>query len=542
MRTALLDRPTRSRRVGALSIPAPVEGWDTSEALADMKPKRAIRLDNFFPRSEYVELRKGYAGFSRLANATAPVETLMAHHGNLQSRLFAASGVSIYDVTDGGLVNDPALTDLGSARFKFVNFANAGGSYLWICNGVTAPRLFDSDNSETWMTAAITGVDPAAICDVEAFKGRLWLTLEDSTRVAYLGIEAIQGAATTFELGSVMTMGGVILTIGTWSLDGGDGPDDYLVFVTTKGQVIVYSGLDPENADSWSLVGVYEIGTPVGRRCLMKMGADLAIICVDGVKPLSQVMGLDRSLQRRQTITQRISTAIAEAARSYAGNFGWQMLTYPRGSRAILNVPIIESELSHQYVMNTDTGAWCRFTGQNAACWAVFQDRLFFGVRGQVMEADVTGSDTDGPIVGDIKTAFQYGGGSATLKRYTMAQPLMNAEDGINIAIGVDTDFADGLELRPLPSNVAEVSRWGSFVWGRDPWAQPVTQRRDWIPIQGYGQCAAVRVRVEIGEAAMTSKWGSFVWGRDPWSASERAETLFQVNGFNITAEAGGYL
>lgn len=541
MRSALLDKPTRTRRVGSLTIPFPTEGWDTSEALADMKPKRAIRLDNFFPRSEYGELRKGYASYARLPNQIAPVETLMPHHGNLSSRFFAASGTSIYDVTDGGLLIDPIVTDLGNARFEFVNFANAGGSYLWICNGIVAPRFFDADNSASWMTAAITGIDPTAICDVEAFKGRLWLALEDSTRVAYLGIEAIQGAASTFELGSVMTLGGVILAIGTWSLDGGDGPDDYLVFITTKGQVIVYSGLDPDSAGQWSLVGVYEIGTPIGRRCLMKMGADLAIVCVDGVKPLSQVMGLDRSLQRRKTITQRISNSIAEAARSYSMNFGWEMITYPRGTRAILNVPIIESELSHQYVMNTDTGAWCRFTGQNASCWAVFQDRLFFGVRGQVMEADVTGSDADGPIIGDIKPAFQYGG-AATLKRYTMLQVMMNAEDGINVAVGVDTDFADGIELRPLPSSVAEVSRWGTMVWGQDPWAQPVTQRRDWIPIQGLGQCAAVRLRVEVGEAASTSKWGSFVWGRDPWSATERAVTLFQVYGFNVTAEAGGFL
>jgi len=543
MRTALLDRATRTRRVSAIRIPAPVEGWDTSDSLADMKPKRAIVMDNFFPQAEHIEIRRGHVSHASMFGVTLPVESLMPYHGVFASKLFAAAGPNIYDVTQppaNRRIDDPVMTDMVSGRFQYVNFANTGGSWLWVCNGAVGPIYYDGAD---WSPALLTGVVPESIIGVEVYKGRIWVVLEDSTAVGYLPVDSIQGAVETYELGGVMSKGGTILAVATWSVDGGDGPDDQIVFITSRGQVIVFRGLDPEDAANWTIVGVYDIGTPIGRRCVTKVGADLAVICIDGVKPLSQVIGLNLARQESAAVTQRISRAISDAARIYSEQFGWQMIVYPRGTAIYLNVPLIEGEISHQYVMNVNTGAWCRFTGQNASCWAVFQDRLFFGGKnGMVFEADVAGADVSGPIVGDLKTSFQYGGSRTTLKRYTMAQPFLNADEGINIAIGVDTDFQEGREVRPIPSTTRPTARWGTAVWGTDEWAPAITNRLDWIPITGIGQCAAIRLRVEIGEIGDLSRWGEAVWGEDTWSRPGREATLFEINGFNITAEAGGIL
>jgi hypothetical protein len=43
--------------------------------------------------------------------------------------------------------------------------------------------------------------------------------------------------------------------------------DDYAAFITSEGQVAVYSGADPASSTTWSLVGVFDIGAPIGRRC-----------------------------------------------------------------------------------------------------------------------------------------------------------------------------------------------------------------------------------------------------------------------------------
>ena len=79
-------------------MPAPVEGWDTTSPLAEMSPKRAIQLDNWFPQAEYVELRKGFTQH-RPTGVTDPVETLIVYSGASGSKMFAVAGGDIYEVT-----------------------------------------------------------------------------------------------------------------------------------------------------------------------------------------------------------------------------------------------------------------------------------------------------------------------------------------------------------------------------------------------------------------------------------------------------------
>jgi hypothetical protein len=121
------------------------------------------------------------------------------------------------------------------------------------------------------------------------------MILKDSTKAAYLPTSSIAGAAQVFDLGPLMT------SAATWSRwapgrwTQGWGPDDFAVFITSRGQVIVYAGTDPASADTWVLKGVYNIGAPIGRRCFSKVGGDLAVITVDGVVSLAQAISMDRA-------------------------------------------------------------------------------------------------------------------------------------------------------------------------------------------------------------------------------------------------------
>jgi len=92
-----------------------------------------------------------------------------------------------------------------------------------------------------------------------AFKQRLFFTQLNSTQVWYLGVSAITGAATAFDLGPFMTKGGYIVAMADWTVGGGQGPQDYMVFITSKGQCIVYQGTDITNANAWALVGIFDL-------------------------------------------------------------------------------------------------------------------------------------------------------------------------------------------------------------------------------------------------------------------------------------------
>jgi hypothetical protein len=59
----------------------------------------------------------------------------------------------------------------------------------------------------------------------------------------------------------------------------------------------------------------------------------------------------------------------------------------------IVNVPLTATQYE-QYVRNTSTGAWCRFTGWNACTFGVFADRLYFGTPdGRLVLADTGQQD-----------------------------------------------------------------------------------------------------------------------------------------------------
>ena len=87
------------------------------------------------------------------------------------------------------------------------------------------------------------------------------MTFTNSTKVGYLPNSAISGAVTTFDLGQVMTRGGSVVAIASWTQDSKQNVDEYITFITSKGQVIIYQGNDPSTAPTFQQTGVYNLGT-----------------------------------------------------------------------------------------------------------------------------------------------------------------------------------------------------------------------------------------------------------------------------------------
>jgi len=543
MLQALRRNPQRQRVSRGVSLPAPVEGWDTSSPLAEMSPKRAIKLDNWFPQAEYVEVRRGH----KLHRPTAvddPVETLVVYNGAISNKLFAIAGGDIYDVSASDTHAQTAevgISGLANSRIQYVNFTTTAGQFAWCCNGADDPFTY---NGTTWAaTPAITGISPGDIVNVNAHKSRLWFVLSDSTKAAYLAPDSIGGAATEFELGGLMSHGGYLVAMGTWSRDAGDGPDDYAVFVTSRGQIIVYAGTDPSNAATWQLIGVFNLGAPLGRRCFRKVGSDLAVVTIDGVYPLSNAISFDRGAVERVAITGRIQRAMNDAARMAQNSFGWELVSYPKGTMAILNVPLVENVSQQQFVMNTLTGAWCRFTNQNANTFAVFNDRLFFGGNdGTVYEADVAGSDYLSNFTALMKTSFQYYGQRGVKKRWTMIQPLITTDGAVVPSIGLDTDFRDGGALSLATTVPVSSSLWNQMIWNLDPWGQQENTLIDWLSVSGLGQNAAINLRVDIQSQTSASLWDVALFDEAVFEPESTNPITLQVNGFNLTVESGEYL
>lgn len=540
--TADLERrPALGKRGGVkvaqgASVPAPIEGWDAISPLAAMSPKRAVKLINWFPQPGWIEIRKGHIIYAQTTDA--PVETLATYNGISSISMFAVAGGSIYDVTAGGS-SVPAVTGLTNSRFQYVNFATTGGNFLYMVNGADVPQYFDGTS---WLTPAISGISPADIIGINAFKNRLWFVINDSSDVAYLPVDSIQGAATIFPLGGLFTKGGFLMAMGTWSIDAGAGPDDYAVFLSSQGQAAIYQGTDPSSVTTWSLVGVFDMGAPLGRRCMTRVGADIALLCIDGVVPLSRAMIFERAAVVKVSLTQRIQRVMNQSAKLYKDHFGWQLISYPRGTRAILNVPIEENTDQVQYVMNTLSGAWCQFIGMRANCWELMDQDLYFGGNdGVVYKADTSGTDSGQTLSADMMTAFNYYGSHGQQKRWTMCRPQLTTDGTVNPGLGFNVDFQENAPLSIPSTQIVTSSLWDVALWDQSNWAGDVRVVANWTSVTGIGYCASIRLAVDITttQSGVAGLWGTAVWGESTWKDVIADEVVLQVNSFDLTYEAG---
>lgn len=503
------------------SVVAPIGGWDAVSPLAAMPPQNAVEMVNWFPREGYVEVRRGYVEQCDTGTA-APVESTMSYHGPTVAspRLFAASAGQVFDVTGSSPIQ--VLSGLINNRWQHVNFSNAANNFLWMCNGSDTPRYY---NGTSWSTAAITGVTPADMIHVALYRNRLWTVLKDSTKAAYLPLDSVQGAASVFDIGPQLSLGGWLVAIGTWSTDTIDGPNEYIAFISSRGEVPIYLINDPTQASGINYLGTAKIGPPVGRRCLSKMGSDLGIICIDGVLPLSRVLSYDRAKLLEVSITRNIQPVVTQAARDRKGVFGWQLISYPRSTMTILNVPVIEGVQQEQFVQNTITGAWARFTAQNANCWEIFEDRAYFGGNnGVVYLSDEAAVDATGLLTADMRSAFDYYSTRGHQKRWTMIRPLITTDGAVRPSIALNTDFKQDAPLAAAGSFFPGGAIWDVSLWDIDLWGGTQTISADWQSISGIGYCASIRIKVEISSGAPLEP------------------IVLQVNSFDVLLEDGAFI
>lgn len=491
-----------------------------------MPVQNAVQLINFFPQPGWVELRWGHLKWCDTGTGL-PVETVMGYmpQNSSLSKLMAASNGTIFDVTTStaSTLGGPYLSD----RWQYTNFAGTGGSFLWMCDGFDIPQYWDGATLTVTTLTGPAGFVPADIISVTVYRQRLWLVQKNTTKAYYLELDSIDGAVSEFDVGNNFINGGYLQAIGTWSTDASDGPNEYISFISSQGDVAIYNILDPTDAGAISFRGRAEISQPVGWRCITKIGADLGIITLDGVLPLSQVLTYDKAALLGASITKNIRAAITESVRVAKDHFGWQLHSYPRNTMAILNVPIEEGSNQEQYVMNTITGAWGRFVGQYANCWEVFLDLPYFGDNdGFVRLADAAAGDEDQTLSADMQTAFhQYD--LPVQKLFEMVRPNITIDETFPVdpQMGINVDFGTDAALDPIDfGSDITTSLWNVALWDVDLWNGQITSL-SWASVAALGYYASIRITVDV-----------------PWTADLADPRHLKFNGFDTLFQGGGFI
>ena len=407
---------------------------------------------------------------------TTATLTTAAAHG-----LITGNQVTITGATESNYNGTYVITVTGSTTFTYV-MASAPTSDATVVGSYTI--------------LGITGVNSNTFINVNLFKNRLWFTQKDTMKIWYLPVDSVGGAATAIDFGGIARMGGYLQAMGTWTLDAGQGADDYAVFVTNMGEIMVYNGTDPSTAATWALKGVWQLGQTFARRCFFKWSGDLLLLTQDGLVPLASALQSSR-LDPRVNLTDKIYYAVSQAATAYSTVFGWQINYFASENMLILNIP--NDSGYDQYVMHTITKSWAKFTNIPAVCFEIHNDRMYFGSNAFVGKFYDTNSDAGTNITATVQQAYSYFEARGQLKRFTMIRPIFLTSGGVpSIAAGVNIDFDTQNVTGAVTFNPATVvaGTWDLSTWDNANWGGGLQVNKIWQGVTGLGYAAGVYMTV----------------------------------------------
>lgn len=457
------------------TFPAPIRGWVLNENLATVQPAGARILDNWICTTTGCRVRGGRA---KHATIGATPLSIWSYNGTSE-KMFAATSAGVFDVTapaNPETALTAAVTGRTSGYYSAAQFGTAGGDFQYLVNGVDKPLLYDGTSFvaiDGTSTPAITGVTTTKLSHVWSFASRLFFIESGTMNAWYLPVDSIGGAVNQFSLAGIFKKGSSLLFGATWSLDAGDGLDDKCLFVSTEGEVAVYEGTNPGDANAWSKAGVYSMPRPMGKKAFTQAGGDLLIATVSGLIPVSATIKNDIAALESKSVSRAITPywQTKAQARALLTGESWEFAKVQRNSTMFLTMPDPNDAEKPMLAVNLLTGGWSRCTGWDGRCLIEFNDCAYIGsADGCIYKLDTGGNDN-----GSIYTAVYLGQhesmGSASAKK-TVLQMRAMFQTGSPIApyISAQPDFQEVIASPPssvanYTTDVWDIGLWDVAVW-----------------------------------------------------------------------------
>lgn len=599
----------------AVALDAPIGGLNGIDGVDAMPPTDAIQLDNWIPRSGYLQSRPGYTRHT--SDLGADVETLVAYTPSGADQLIAGANSTLLNVTAGGagtllyystnlitngvfgadtdwtkgtgwsiaagvadcdgtqvaasnLYQGSVTTDAKTYYVKFTvagyiagsvrcvigttgtgtsrsangtyaEYITAGGTNpdrvnieadanfvgkiddvevyavaedytndrwqtamfqdkMIFCNGADAEMAYDgTDLTALDYTGSSPAITPGEFVGITVFKGRAYYWKNAAASFWYAAAGGYQGDITEFPLGTVLHLGGKVVSMFPWTVDTGTGPDDMLCILTDIGELVLYQGDDPGNLGYFEQVGSFRIPPPLSVRGQMKYGADVLIMTENGYVNLASVLK-ENQMSDYPAFSRKIARLVYDAGKTYKSNYGHECLQTDLGL-LLFNVPIGNNK-ANQYVMNENTGAWSRLTDLNAVTWTVYAGNLYFGGMDNYV-CKVTGySDNDGSIRLTALPAYNYFNDPGNRKHITAVNIHSTHPDPKLIELTGYADFkVPTLEDVDVPSGGDVIALWDTGDWGDYWFVEGGINARatsGWQNVSAFGYAVTVSVLMAI--------------------------------------------
>ena len=446
-----------------------------------------------------------------------PVTSLTAYRAGASEFLFGLVATTLYDMSIPDVAT-PSKTDIIGDDIQSTMFSNAADNAQWlICTtGHDEPFAF---NGAAWSDLVITDASgfpgsSAFLNYVCPYKGRLYWCYKDLCGFYYLPPGAIQGAAEYFDLGQIAHKGGAVVAIATFSEDAGDGPNQYIVFMTNKGEYIMYAGDDPGDAASWELIGRYTAAMPIGRHAVCDYAGDLLIMTQNGILQLSSIRKLADTRSELTALSSKLGD-VFEKHVQYETMYGWNIILYPKGGILQATIPegFAPSAGFTNYVMNTTTNAWTTVLSHewDGICWTMFKGQLYFGrVDGTVRRAYDGDSDAGKAIMIRACQAYNYFGSSQN-KQFKWVECLIACEVYPPLTGNINVNFNQQPVGIIEPVALTDLgATWDISYWDTDFWAVEKVPMPFMVTNQNFGFVGSLCLYGSF--KGMTFEWYSSKW------------------------------
>lgn len=444
---------------------------------------------NAFPDDGFVRTRRGYTPHCVITGNTSDVNTLVELpliDGS--KKLIACAGTRFYDVTTATSVAlGPTITN---STWQHVLINNR----VLFFNGDDTPQVYDGT---TWVQSGLNGQQLTLSTLIQGceYKSRLFVVQKNSSNIWHGDTDEFDGELKKIDYSFILQRGGTVEFVSSWSRDTGVGLQDYFVIVSSEGEVLLYSGSDPDNANNWGIAGRFYLPEPVaGRRAYLGLGSDLLIIHKAGITPLSALLSGGNN-STYASITSNINSAFLSAAQDYGSSTGWNAAYHSGGKAVYFNIPV--SNVAQQFVLNPERGAWAQYTGMQAKVWSSFGDYIMFGgTQGRVFRAEVGSLDDGAPIKSEVHIAYNYFKDRARIKRFTMLRPHVRSAPGETFSIGMDVDFKEAPFTYTTFSSGTSYD-WNTGLWNQALWSAPKIRGEDVYSLTALGRAASISFAFE---------------------------------------------
>jgi hypothetical protein len=485
----------------------PYGGLDLVSPIDNMDPAYALELVNVFPGAGAPTVRLGYEQFANIG-VTNPIKLLAPI--NLKdgtTQLVACTNNKIYKITTAGVASDiTGTTTPTTGDWQHISFANN----LYLCNGNNNAQVYTGTGVCSDIT--FTGVSKNLLVNVTAYKERLYFVEANTAKVWYGGLQVTgtggTPALTAFDLQYVLTRGGFIVAIGSYSNSANVAAQDYFWALSSEGEIVFYSGTYAGDPTSWVLIGRYVIGKPLGYRSYVRVNNEIWIITEQGIVPISALFSSDPE-QALNSVSQRVNPLISEYATQTPFDHQWSGFFWPQGRRVYISIPTSGSGCKF-LVYAIDTKGWSifeMFDDTHCLSSTVFNSRPYYGSsvglvwEGESGQADAVTATASQPIRFSGRTAFSFYGSRGNYKAFKDIRPILKTRRGVTLTLGLDVDFKRAPTVTSVTTPSGVFTPWGSPWFS--PWSSDIEYIFDRFAVKGQGHCAAVRFGGSIKNTTM---------------------------------------